>query len=112
MGSSSAIDKANSNTNALPTVETLEIDVIPNDLQNSPSLPHASTSFSSGIPTIVTQGMPYSSSSIQTVSVLMEGVEGTLIRATVLTVDASIMVCPQIDPSKFIRCVPILNMWN
>lgn len=105
MLSSSAIAKANGNTTASPTVETLEFNLIPHDLQNPPSLPHASTSFSYGVPTIVTQRMPCSSSSIQTVSVLMEGMEDILIRAAVLIVEATITACSQIDSPKFIRCV-------
>lgn len=55
--SSSAIAKSISNTTAPPlTVETQEADLTPHDPQKPPSPPHASTSSSFGVPTIVTQG--------------------------------------------------------
>lgn len=127
LSSSSSIAKVNSNTDAPPsTVETQEVDLTPHDPQNPPSPPHASTSSSSVVQSVVSQGgssessndaatttnvtdddqfqgMSSSSSSVQTVSVLREGIEDIIIKAAELIVEASIMSCAQIDSSKFIR---------
>lgn len=48
------------------------------------------------------QGMP-SSFSVQTVSVLREGIEDIIVKAAEMIVEASIISCSQIDSSKFIR---------
>jgi hypothetical protein len=117
--SSSSIAKVNSNTDAPPsTVETQEVDLTSHDPQNPPSPPHASTSSSSVVQSVVSQGgssessndaatttnvtdddqfqgMSSSSSSVQTVSVLREGIEDIIIKAAELIVEASIMSCAQ-----------------
>lgn len=105
-----------------------EVELMPHDLQNPPSLPYASHSSSAGVPTIVRQGgssessnaannisdadddqlqrMFPSSVSAQLLSVLREGIKDIITKEAELIVEASITSCAQIDSSKFIR-VPL-----